>query len=74
MTQRNLRTVFKKQWGNSILSVNLKYWRCIYCGLPIKDDKPFGIVRINGNLIPDIFCTEHCLKTHIIKLEAQRTD
>lgn len=74
MKKKNLKKVFGKQWGNSILSVNLKFWKCVYCGLPLKDDKPFGIVRINGNLIPDILCSEPCLKTYIIKLEAQRID
>lgn len=70
--KKNLRKVFKKRWGNSILSINLKFWKCMYCGLLIKDDKPFGVVRINGNLMPDIFCSESCLRVYIIKLEAQR--
>lgn len=74
MKKKNLRSVFKKRWGNSILSVNLKFWICLYCGKLIKDDTPFGVVRVNGNLIPDIFCSAFCLKTHIIKLDAKRID
>lgn len=74
LKKKNLRKVFKKQWGNSILSINLKFWKCAYCGKLIKDDVPFGTVRINGNLNAEIFCSEFCLKTHILKLEAQRID
>lgn len=74
MMKKNLRSVFKRRWGNSILSINAKFWKCIYCGNPIKDDKPFGVVRINGSLTADIFCSSFCLKTHIMKLEAQRID
>lgn len=76
MKKKNLQTVFKhkKVWGNSILSINLKFWKCTYCGVLIKDDKPFGVVRINGNLTPDIFDTEFCLNTHIMKLDAQRIE
>lgn len=62
----------RKKWGNSVLSINVKFWLCVYCGLPIKDDVPFGVVRINGNLTADILCSEFCLKRHIIKTEAMR--
>jgi hypothetical protein len=75
MQKKNLRKVFTKQWGNSILSVNLKYWSCDYCGMLIKDDKPFGIVHINGGLKPaeaKMFDSETCLKIYIMKKEAQR--
>lgn len=76
MQKKDLHKIFKhkKTWGNSVLSVNLKYWKCRYCDNLIKDDIPFGIVRINGNLTPDVFDTEWCLKTFIIKLEAQKVD
>lgn len=76
MKKKNLRKVFKhkNKWGNSILSVNLKFWKCLYCGNQIEDDTPFGIVTLNGNMTADIFCSEFCLKTQIIKLEAGRTE
>lgn len=77
MTKRNLNKIFKhkKKWGNSVLSINLKYWACDYCGIPIKDGKPFAVVQINGSVKAadaNVFDTEECLKIHIMKKEANR--
>lgn len=77
MKQKNLRTVFKKQWGNSILSINLRFWSCDYCGLPLKDNKPFAVVQVNGSLKAadaKIFDKESCLRIFIIKHEAKRAE
>jgi hypothetical protein len=74
MKKKNLRTVFKSKWGNSILSINLKFWKCSYCGKLLKDDEPFGIVKLNGNMSADVFCSEFCLNTYIMKAEAMRVD
>lgn len=76
MKKKNLRTVFKKRWGNSILSINHKFWTCDYCGKLIKDGKPFAVVQINGSLKAadaKVFDSEFCLKIFIIKKEALRT-
>ncbi len=67
-----MKKVHHKKWGNSIVFFNLKFWRCDYCGHKIKDDVPFGIVKISGETEPEIFCSKLCLKTHIIKEEAKR--
>ncbi len=62
----------KKIWGNSIVFFNLKFWKCDYCGKLIKDDVPFGIIKISGEHEPEIFCSEKCLKIYIVKSEAKR--
>ncbi len=52
--------------------LNLRYWKCDYCGLPIKDNVPFGIIKISGESEPEIFCTKSCLKIYILKMESKR--
>lgn len=46
----------------------------MYCGKLLKDDQPFAIVRLDGNVNADVFCSEFCLKTHIMKIEAMRAE
>jgi hypothetical protein len=62
----------KRAFGNSYLFLNLKFWKCGYCGNLIKDKHPFSITLINSHPEPFILCSANCLKIFIIKLEAQR--
>ena len=61
-------------WGNSFLFVNVKFWKCDYCGLLIKDKKKFCVVMINGNPQPYVLCTPLCLKLQVMKIEATHVD
>ncbi len=64
----------KTQWGNSVLLINLKHWRCTYCGNLLKDDIPFGIIKVNSDIESQIFCSFECLKIYTLKREAQKVD
>jgi len=63
-----------RKWGNSLLWINLKFWKCAYCGILIKDRKPFSVTLIDANPDPFILCSPQCFKILVIKLEAQRHD
>lgn len=61
-----------KKWGNSILVINVKKWRCSYCGGLIRDDTSFSLIKLNGDPEALIYCSAYCLKVHIIKSDAQK--
>jgi len=63
-----------KKWGNSILLVNLKYWKCVYCGKLLKDDTLFGIMVVKDRREAQVFCSKSCLKIYTIKMVAAQTD
>lgn len=70
--KKKLRKI-KNKWGNSILLVNLKHWRCYYCGALLRDDTQFGIIKINGDNDAQIFCSEYCLNVYTLKEVAKKT-
>ncbi len=55
-----------------MLFINLKYWKCAYCGNLIKNRAPFSVTLIDSNPEPFIVCSPGCLKIFTMKLEAQR--
>jgi hypothetical protein len=59
------------RWGNSVLFLNVKRWKCDYCGLLIKDDTKFCVTLIDGNPEPFILCSKQCLRIYVEKLEAK---